>query len=151
MRIIRVLTLLTVTSSLMACAASEPKKVDFYRVAFRQHGPEPVYSRFMWSHLPRPFKPKVPETAPYYLPVVRFDMPNSTLEQAVEALAQAMGYRWHYPSAVAKRKIDIRMEASVEEVLAEISAQAKVHGLFDHQQRLVRILDTRMVPKLPST
>jgi hypothetical protein len=137
--------------SATACSPQQPKQVDYYHVAFRQNGPEPVYSRFMWSHLPRPFKPKVPETAPYYLPVVRFDMPDATLEQAVEALAQAMGYRWQYPNGVAKRKVDIRMEGTVEAVLEEISTQAKVHGLFDHQERMVRIVETRMVPQLPST
>ena len=137
---------------MIGCSAQKPQQMpERYHVAFRQNGPEPVYARFMWSHLPRPFKPKVQDTAPYYLPVVRFDMPNSTLETAVEALAQAMGYRWHYPQGVAKRKVNIRMEGTVEEVLEEISRQTKVHALFDHQQRLVRVMDKRMMPKLPSS
>jgi hypothetical protein len=69
----------------------------------------------------------------------------------VESLAQAMGYRWHYPASVAKRKVHIRMEGTVEEVLGEISRQTKVHALFDHQQRLVRVMDKKMVPALPSS
>lgn len=136
---------------LVGCAAETPPQPERYRVAFRQNGPEPVYARFMWSHLPRPFKPKVTDTAPYYLPVVRFDMPDATLETAVEALAQAMGYRWHYPKSVAKRKVHIRMEGTVEEVLEEICRQTKVEALFDHQQRLVRVVDKRMMPKLPQS
>lgn len=151
MKYLRASIFLLLALTLTACAAQQPQEVEYYRVAFRQHGPEPVYSRFMWSHLPRPFKPKAPETAPYYLPVVRFDLPDSTLEEAVESLAQAMGYRWHYPKSVAKRKVHIRMEGSVQDILEEISKQTKVHALFDHQQRMVRIMDKKMRPTLPQS
>ena len=134
---------------LLACS-NNTGSVEQYHVAFRQRAPEPVYSRFMWSHLPNPIKPKVPNTAPFHLPVVQFEMPDATLEEAVEALAQAMGYRWHYPKAVAKRRVRIRMEGTVEEILEEIGNQTGVYGMFDHKERLVKIIDTRMIPRLPA-
>ena len=136
-------------SALSACAKEDPQPVEYYDVAFRQLPPAPVYSRVMWSQLPHPVKPKVQNTAPLLLPVVDFEMPQTTLGEAVEALAQAMGYRWHYPSGASGRKIAIRMSGSVEEVLAEITRQAGVQGVMDHEKRIVMILDEEMVPRLP--
>ena len=142
------LLLLLSISFLAACSA--PKAApETYKITNRQHAPEPVYSRVTWSHLPKPIMPKATNEAPFVLPIVEFDMPQATLREAVEALAQAMGYRWHYPASVASRRIKIRMEGTVEEILKEIGNQAKVYGSFDHQQRLVTIVDDKMLPKLP--
>ena len=134
----------------IACGNNNVAPTETYKVAFRQRAPEPVYGRFMWSHLPNPIKPKVAETAPFHLPRVQFDMPDASLEEAVEALAQAMGYRWHFPKAVATRRVRIRMEGTVEEILTEIGNQTGVYGMFDHKERMVKIIDTRMIPRLPA-
>ncbi len=133
----------------VACSAQEPVAVEYYQPAYRTSPPEPVYSRVMWGHLPKPIKPRSETNAPLLLPVISFELPNSTLEEAIEALAQTMGYRWHYPQRIAKRRIQIRMEGTVEEVLAEIARQGKVQADFDHKQRLVRVVDGRMLPRLP--
>jgi hypothetical protein len=133
---------------LVACSAPQPQP-EYYPVATRRNAPEPVYSRLTWSHLPQPVKPKVGQDSPYLLPVVDFEMPNTTLGEAIEALAQSMGYRWDYPKSLARRNVRIRMSGNVEEVLAEISKQAKVSGAFDHNQRIVKVLDEQVVPRLP--
>ena len=140
--------LAVIAGGLPACSAPEAPK-EVYRIAQRQYGPPPVYSRLTWSHLPKPVTPKAQNEAPLVLPIIEFEMPDATLREAVEALAQSLGYRWHYPNRVASRKIQIRMEGTVEEILREISAQTGVYGEFDHERRLLTIVDDRMKPKLP--
>lgn len=124
-------------------------KVDYYHVAYRQLPPEPVYSRVTWSHLPQPIRPKVRNEAPLFLPTISFEFPNTTLYEAVEALAQTIGYRWEYPEGVGDRKIRIRMTGTVEEVLDEIGRQGNVHGVLDHENRIVRVMEESTTPMLP--
>ena len=133
------------------CTSEDPVPVEYYQPAYRTSPPEPVYSRVMWSHLPNPIKPRSRDDAPFYLPVVSFELPDTTLDEAIEALAQTMGYRWHYPKSVAKRPLHIRMEGTVEEILNEISKQANVKAAFDHEHRMVRVIEGSMVPDLPGS
>ena len=134
-------------------ACSEPRPhppIDYYPAAFRQLPPEPVYGRVTWSHLPEPFKPRVHDNAPLLLPTMTFEFPRSTLGETVQALAQALGYTWSYPEDAAKRPIAIKMTATAEEILNEIGRQAQVYGVFDHDQRVVRVITKSMVtPELP--
>jgi hypothetical protein len=134
---------------LAACSTQEPVAVDYYQPAYRTSPPDTVYSRVMWAHLPHPVKPKAKAHSEYILPSVSFQMPNATFQEAIEALAQSMGYRWKYPRYLAKRRIRIRMDGTVEEVLAEISRQARVRASFDHENRLVRVVERRTKPTLP--
>lgn len=147
----RAVTCLALLFGASACSSNEPVAVEYYQPAYRSSPPAPVYSRVMWSHLPHPIAPKSKDTAPLMLPTVAFELPNSNLGEAIEALAQTMGYRWHYPENVSSRRIRIRMEGNVEEVLAEISRQANVQSQFDHKQRLIIVLEPNMIPKLPGT
>lgn len=133
------------------CSSSEPPRVvvDYYDTAFRQTAPEPVYSRLTWSHLPQPIQKKAGDDAPYLMPVVSFELPNSNLEEALQALAQTIGYRWSYPQELAGRRVSIRRTATVVEVLDEIGKQAGVHTELDHVRRMVRAYDPNMAPRLP--
>jgi hypothetical protein len=105
----------------------------------------------MWGHLPHPIKPKEKSYAPFILPTVSFQMPDATFQEAIEALAQSMGYRWKYPNYLAKKRIALRMDGTVEEVLAEIARQANVGASFDHKNRLVWVAEKEMSPHLPGT
>jgi hypothetical protein len=40
------------------------------------------------------------------------------------------------------------MEGSVQEILQEIARQAKVYAEFDHDARVVRVIDAGMKPQL---
>ena len=140
---------LGLTSLLSACSSKEATRIEYYRPAYRTSPPAPVYSRMMWGNSPQPIKPRAKSHAPLIVPVVYFDMPDASFEEAIEALAQTMGYRWDYPKRIAKRKIRVRMEGTILEVLDEISRQAGVHAELDHQQRLVRVIDKSLRPKLP--
>ena len=125
----------------------EPK-IEYYKVTQRQSAPEPVYSRVTWSHLPAPLPNKQTEQAPLLLPNIVFDLPNTTLAVAVEALAQAMGFRWVFPAALKAQPVSIRMEGSVHEVLAEIARQAEVDVELDVENRIVRVYSRALAPKL---
>lgn len=125
------------------------REIEQYRPVTRREAPEPVYGRTTWAHLPKPVAPKSAQNAPYLLPVVSFELVDSDLEEAIEALAQTMGYDRHYPKSVAKRKVSIKMVGTLEEVLAEIASQAKVTARFEHERKLVRVFEDRMLPQLP--
>ena len=129
--------------SVVSCSSTKPQnvRVEYYRPAYRQIAPEPVYSRLTWSHLSSPDRPKLEGNAPLLLPIVSFELGSTTLDEAVEALAQTMGYRWSYPKDLAKRSVRLKMEGTVEEILNEIGRQAKVNAGFDHANRTIRIFE----------
>ena len=119
------------------------------RAAFRQLPPPPVYSRVMWAHPPQPIGKKASNSSPLIQPVISFELPESTLREAIEALAQSIGYNWHYPAGLARRSVSIKMVGSVEEILLEIGRQGGVGTELDHQRRLVRVVGRQMQPRLP--
>ena len=138
-------------SSLTGCGANDSvQEIEYYHVAYRQSPPEPVYSRFTWSQTPGPIRTKVRDEAPLFLPTISFELPNSNLDEAIEALAQTIGYGWKYPDGVKNRKIRIRMTGTVEEVLEEIGRQANVHGVLDHENRIVQVMEQSTSPSLPA-
>lgn len=142
---------LTFLGLLLACSSNEVlPAVEYYNVPYRKFPPEPVYSRVTWSHLPQPIQPKVRDAAPILMPVLSFELPKSNLEEAVEALAQTIGYGWDFPAGAAKRPVRIRMVGTVEEILKEISRQTKVKAAIDHSRRLVQVFDTEIRPELPA-
>lgn len=120
-------------------ACSDNVKTEPYYTAYRQFPPEPVYSRVTWSHLPMPVQPRTHEEAPYLMPEIYFDMPNSNLGESVEAIAQTMGYQWECPQAIAKKPVRIRMNGTIKEVLDEIDRQAGVKTTMDHQKRSIHV------------
>src|SRR5690349_15105847 len=87
------------TAAPLGCSKNDSKGpvIEYYQPAFRQFPPEPVYSRVTWSQLPGPIKPRVRQDAPLLVPTIVFDMPKSTVGEAIEALGQAIGYSWTYP------------------------------------------------------
>ncbi len=132
----------------VSCSSTkEVKTVRYYQPVYRSSPPDTVYSRVMWSHPPHPVKPRTKSNAPLLLPNFKFELPNTTFDVAVESLAQALGYRWDYPSRLAKKKIQINMEGSAVEVLAEINNQAKTKLILDHSTRMLRLVSNG--PTLP--
>lgn len=125
----------------------EPK-VEYYTVTQRKTAPEPVYSRVTWSHLPAPLPSKKTEKSPLMLPSMAIDLPDATLAEAVEAIAQAMGYRWIYPAGIPTAPISISMEGSVHEILAEVARQAGVDIELDVENRVVRAHSRATAPQL---
>lgn len=162
MRYAKLLLAAPLLLGMVACSSKKEEPiVEYYHPAYRQFPPEPVYSRLSWSHLPAPIQPKSRENAPLLMPTIVFDLPRSTLGEAVEALAQAMGYTWTYPESAKSRRIAIKMTASVDEIAKEIDRQAQVHTVLDNDSRMVRVVTPAMidsgaglsvpVPKLPES
>lgn len=135
-----------------ACSSSGPDvivRTEYYPTAFRQNAPDPVYSRLTWSHLPEPIQKKADTESPYIMPTVSFELPNSSLEETLQALAQTIGYRWSYPAELGTRRVSVKRVGTIDEILSEIGRQAGVETELDHEQRLVRAFDRNMAPRLP--
>lgn len=124
-------------------------RVVYYKPAYRQSPPEDTYSRLTWSHLPEPVKPKARDDAPLMLPEVFVELKDVTLDEAVEAIAQTMGYRWETSGANSRNRITIHMEGSVQEVLDEVRRQSHVPLAFDHGKRMIHLEDRNTQLKLP--
>ena len=139
---------------LSVCSCSNvtyKREIEEYKPVTRRYAPEPVYSRVTWAHLPQPIAPKTRHKAPFLMPTVSFELRNSNLKEAVEALSQTMGYDWYYPKVLASRRVSIKMQGTLKEVLDEIARQAKVQASFDHKRKLVRVFEERMLPRLPGS
>ncbi|MBP9838300.1 MAG: hypothetical protein KBC84_06260 [Proteobacteria bacterium] len=141
-------------STFTACSSSSPKydkelyTVEYYKPSFRQAPPEPVYSRVMWSQTSQPIKPKVKENAPLLMPEVDIELPKSNLEEAIQAIAQTIGYTWSYPKEIGSKPVRLKMVATVDEVLAEIDRQTNVTTVLDHESRVLKVVNNSLVPQL---
>ena len=147
------ISLLIICLILVSCSSKDeggPETiVEYYQPAFRTEPTPPIYSRLMWSHQSEPIGQRTAVESSYILPVISFELHQTSLEEAIEALAQTMGYRWHYPKDIAKRSIKINMEGTVEEVLREIGKQANVSAEFDHKNKMVLVRSPNTFPRLP--
>ena len=141
------LTLATVL--LLGCSQDKVVR-ETYQPAFRQLPVESVYSRVSWSHMPKPIGPKNETRAPYLRKVISFEMPNSTLEETVVALAHSMGYEAIYSREIANRKVSLVTEGTQEEILDKICEQADVMAEIDRKDRVVKILKGATRPGLPN-
>lgn len=144
--------LLVVPAGCSKVYKSGPRTItETYRPAYRQLPPEPVYSRLMWSHAPQPIPAATTQKAPYLQPVIQFEFPNSNLEEAIQALAQTMGYRWSLPKELSSRGVSVNQSGTVDEILGELGRQARVNAHVDHEQRVVFVVDGSTNPKLPGS
>ena len=131
-------------------SSSEPEVVvRNYYPARRQLPPEPVYSRLTWSHLPNPISEESAINSPYLSRVISFELEQSNLEEAIDALAQSMGYEAIYSRTLAARPISISMEGTVFEVLNRICKQGKVIASINHDERAILVADAATKPRLP--
>lgn len=145
---IREILIVSAVIGLTSCSAKPVYKVVHYQPAFRQSAPEPVYSRLMWSHLPEPIRPRVKNDSPLLMPEIFVELKNVTPDEAIEAVAQTMGYRWEQTVGSSQR-ISIHMEGPVDEVLHEIRKKSNVFLTLDHEKRLITLADKSTSPMLP--
>lgn len=131
--------------------SERPRPVEYYRATYRQLPPPPVYSRVTWSHLPQPTPRQAKQNSPLLRQVIRFELPNSTLGEAIEALSQTIGYQAEYPSDLAARAVSLNVEGSPDEVLEMVAQQAKVNAQLDRVARVVRVTaeQSEVQPVLP--
>lgn len=141
--------ILGASALMQACGSAPVYKIVQYQPAFRQEAPPPVYSRLMWSHLPEPVKPRSRNDAPLMLPEVFVELKDVTVDEAVEAIAQTMGYRWENSGGASATRISIHREGTVDEILAEIRAKTNLPLEMDHESRVIRLADKRLLPALP--
>jgi len=83
---------------------------------------------------------------PLLMPVINVDLPNSNLAEAIEAIAQTIGYEGKYPPEVAEKKVSIKSEGTVLEILHEIGQQADVVAGLDNENRVVYVHMKALLP-----
>jgi hypothetical protein len=127
----------------VACSPAKPaRRIEIYYPSTRQEPLEPVYNRTTWSQLPQAFPPADNEKAPYFAQVMYADFPNASLGEAVQAVAQTMGYRADYPASIAGRRISLKFSGTFDEILGAVGRQGKVSVEVDHTSKLVKVMDS---------
>jgi hypothetical protein len=139
---------------LVSCS-STPPPVDPHPLKVfpmsRQSSPAyPYYGKTTWVQADRPIPLKTKVKSPYIMPIIEFTLKNSNLAEAIEALSQTIGYEGLCPKSVAKTKVSIVMSGSIENILEEISRQAKVDIKVSYNDRTIQVVDSGMAPTLPS-
>lgn len=119
-----------------------PKKLEIYKVAFRQLPPAPVYNRIRIVKLPdvTPDSSKPASDAVQLDPQVKLKLRNNTLEQAAIALASLGKYHAYTASSVAKQKVSIEAYGTLEEVAQQLANKSGAHIVVDHQNKQISIL-----------
>lgn len=147
--------------SFTSCSSNEAlykelkRPVEYYSYSEKRFPREPVYSRLMWSHLPRPVVSKShnrdvrDNKAPLLSPELEFHMEEVTLQEALEALGSTIGYRVIYPNYLGSRLVSLKMSGRVDEIVRELCKQGQVMVRMDSKQRVISVLEGRREKGLP--
>ncbi len=113
----------------------------------RQVAPEPIYNRITMVRPPDtlPFMP-IGVRQPYVNRDVRnvgIQADDVPLEEAAEMIAGAMGYKSYCSSLIAKRKVSIKQNGTIEQLAADLSSKEKIEVVIDHDSREIRFLQQR--------
>lgn len=140
------LTAATLVLTLAGCSSrpgiTNSERGHAYRVSFRQLPPEPVYNRVSFSQLPEvmPSRDLPNSDAGVISPMVHLDLKNSTLEEASSVLAAVSRYTSYCASSIAKQRISMNTLGTVDELADQISKEANIKVVVDHDARQVRFL-----------
>lgn len=126
------------------------QKVDrtTYFHPVRQVAPEPIYNRITMVRPPDtlPFMP-IGVRQPYVNRDVRnvgIQADNVPLEEAAEMIASAMGYKHYCSSLIAKRRVSIKQNGTIEQLATDLSSKEKIEVVIDHDAREIRFLQQRV-------
>ena len=146
--LVRVLNIFGMVSLAVVCcgcgsttkSASKPPKI--FRVSMRQVAPDPNYNRLGWGQPEDPIiTVKVTdEQKPYINPVFHLDLKNATLEETARILGSMAKYSAYCSSLLAESKITINSLGTLDELASEISRNAGINAVVDHENREVRFL-----------
>lgn len=120
----------------------EADKPKVFKVASRQHAPDPVYSRTTWVRPPQvlPTRERDAKTKPLILPVIHYTVDGLPLKEAALILAATSRYRSYTAPSIEGQKISINSLGTIEELAQEIENKAGVRVVIDHENEEIRVL-----------
>jgi hypothetical protein len=134
-------------TSLTGCGPTIAEaKVDktrkVYRIATRQHPPEPVYSRTRWVRPPeiKPERENSAAAAPLILPVVQLEVADAPLKEVAQILAATSRYRSYCAPSISQRTVSITSLGTIEELAHQIELEAGIRVVVDHTLQEIRFL-----------
>ncbi|MBX7139296.1 MAG: hypothetical protein K1X83_15080 [Oligoflexia bacterium] len=145
-------TLIVSLATLAGCAVENQWKPDqkkkIYGMSYRQHAPQPVYSRLRWVRPPEviPAHELPGSSAPRLTPVVHLELKNATLKQAADSLAATARYTGVCAPEVATQKISFNALGTIDELARNLGLSAGVQVAVDHDSRTVTVSSGRPPP-----
>ena len=123
------------------------EKPKVFRVATRQLPPEPVYNRLRWVRPPQvtPSRKIDAKRSPLILPVVHYSVKQTPACEALLVLAATSRYRSYCASAVEPKRVSLDMLGTIDEIAQEISHNAGIKVVVDHQNQEVRFLSRSFI------
>jgi hypothetical protein len=98
---------------------------------------------------PQPIRPKARDNAPFLMPSMVFTMPSARFDDAIQTLAQSIGYGWEVAPELGAKHIAINTEGSVDEIAATLEKQVGGAVYLDHDSRIVRAVVVEAGNSLP--
>lgn len=130
--------------AIVGCSAkvSPDSERKVFGVSVRKWEPQPVYKRTRLVHLPAPIPvaQNLKSSAPLMLPVIHFELTDSTLEEAAKLLGGTARYASYCASSIADQRITLTALGTVDELARKIGKIAKIQTVVDHHNREVRFL-----------
>jgi len=110
---------------------------------------EPPYAATSLTQTPDTYPAEVSENTPLLSPTFDLQLRSASLSEALQALAQSIGYGVNVPASVANRRVSVVQVGTVVELLESVAQQGRVTAELDHDARRVRVYDSSTIPKLP--
>jgi hypothetical protein len=122
--------------------AKVDKTRKVYRIATRQHPPEPTYSRTRWVRPPdlKPDRDVTASSAPLLLPVIQLEVAETPLKEVAQILAATSRYRSYCAPSISQRTMSITSLGTIEELAHQIELEAGIRVVVDHSLQEIRFL-----------
>jgi hypothetical protein len=122
--------------------AKVDKTRKVYRIATRQHPPEPTYSRTRWVRPPdlKPDRDVTASSAPLLLPVIQLEVAETPLKEVAQILAATSRYRSYCAPSISQRTMSITSLGTIEELAHQIELEAGIRVVVDHTLQEIRFL-----------
>ena len=146
---------LLLTAALSGCSSNTDATAikvvqEVYYPTRRQTPPEPVYSRVAWSHLPKPIGSVSSNNTVFLKKSVSYEFKKSNLEQAINAIADNIGFEAIYPPDVAKRPVSMKLDGTPDEALAMLGEKTNTSIEVNQSARKLTVIDKALTPTLPT-
>ena len=136
---------------LSACSATAPARQERpYAVATTKTASQPVYypGRFVRAPYPK-IKTPVKVSKEKIVPVINYDLPDSTLCEISSALAASIRYSSFCESSLNERKLNILLLGTPFELAEYVQKETGIYVVIDINNREVRFLTRQaVIPEL---
>lgn len=143
----KIFLILVFIAGFIGCASEKPAKIERpYSVATTQTASQPVYYPARFVRHPQPkVKTPVKVSKEKIMPVMHYDLPNSSLCEISSALAASLRYSSYCESSLNDIKLNVNLLGTPFELADMIMKETGIYVSLDIENREVRFLSNKVV------